>query len=192
MADAPPPSPPGAALGDPAVCMRLQLTRAALGPVSPANESMMRPQPHWSELRADLEREDLDAEIAGAEGDLARGDDSAALRLRALRSLRAMRSFERGDRGAAYDEWEALAGEDPEDIDPLLTRSTFFSASDDLDTALDDLSRAAARAPRDPEVYLRRGRVFVCRDDWERALSDFRRLVHLRPRSLDAIDLLAK
>src|SRR5262249_54251810 len=125
-----------------------------------------------------------------AEGDLARGDGGAARRLRALHSLRAMRSFERGDRSAAYDEWEALANEDPEDADPLLTRALFFGR-DDRDSALDDLTRAAGRAPDDPEVYLRRGRLFVLLHDWERALPDFRRLVHLRPRDLDALHWLA-
>jgi tetratricopeptide (TPR) repeat protein len=167
----------------------VQLTRAALGSAAPANEGSVAPDPGWSELRASLEGQDLDREIAGAEGDLARGDEDAARRLRALRSLRAMRSFERGDRDAAYQEWEALARESPADAGPLLTRATFFH--DDFEVVVGDLSRAAARAPDDPEVYRRRGRCFVRRGDWERALPDFRRLVHLRPRDLEALDFLA-
>ncbi len=170
--------------------MRRLLARTPLGSATTANEIQLEPQPDWSKLRTDLERQDLDNGIALEERDLARGKGSL-VRLRALRSLRAMRSFERGDRSAAFQEWQALFDEEPQDADPLMTRARFFASERELDTALADYDRAAALRPDDPEIYEGRGRCFVLGDDWERALLDHRRVVHLRPRDRKALQSLA-
>jgi tetratricopeptide (TPR) repeat protein len=170
--------------------MRGLLEHASLGDAKTANEIQIEPQPDWSEMHAELEREDLDEDIEVERRDLARGAGSP-VRLRALRSLRAMRSFERGDHGTAFQEWQALFDEEPEDTGPLMTRATFFACERDFDTALADYDRAAAIRPDDPEIYAGRGRCFVQRDDWERALLEHRRLVHLRPRDRKALQSLA-
>jgi tetratricopeptide (TPR) repeat protein len=159
-------------------------------PAAIANEIQIDPEPPSSEPCADVERRELDRDIAQEERKVARGDSTPA-RLRNLRSLRAMDNIKRGARGAAYQEWQALFEESPHDPDPLLTRGLFFSCEGDFDTALDDYDHAAAIRPDDPEVYERRGSCFVRRGDWGRALVDYQRLVHLRPRDRDALCSLA-
>jgi tetratricopeptide (TPR) repeat protein len=174
-----------------ALSMLRQLTRANSAVVPSANEVEVELQPEWSDLRKDLERQDLDKRIAAGRRALTSGDQVYERILPALRSLRAMRSFERGERRAAYQEWEALIDEPPDEADHLLTRAAFFAAGDDRATALDDLDRAAERRPDEPEVYERRSAHFRGLGDWERALADSRRLVHLRPRDPEAIADLA-
>lgn len=160
------------------------------GSTKTANETQLEPQPDWSEIRADLERQDLDRSIAQEEREIARGDGSVRL-LRIQRGLRAMRSMERGDRSAAYQEWQALFDEEPQDTDPLMTRALFFACAKDFDTALDDYDHAAALRPDDPAIYEGRGRCFVQSGDRERALVNHRRLAHLRPRDRQALGSLA-
>jgi tetratricopeptide (TPR) repeat protein len=165
------------------------ITRALPIPELPANDAAS--EPGESEDGSDLEREDLERRIAEARRDVERGKRRAAQRLAALRSLHAMQTFQRGDRAAAYEEWEALIAEEPRSCGTLLERALHFEVAKELDIALADYDRAAARRPHDPEVYLARGRCFIQRRDWERALADFRRLVHLRPRDVTALEDLA-
>lgn len=167
-----------------------EVMRSALGSTRSANETAVEIDPEWSAMRADLEQQDLDARIIRAEQEKAQGEKGAAKRLRALRSLRAMRSYERGEERAAYQEWEALATEEPDDPEPLITRGHFFRRHNNT-IAIEDYGRAALRSPADPEIYLARGRCFASEGEWERALPEYRRLVQLRPRDLDALDRLA-
>jgi tetratricopeptide (TPR) repeat protein len=170
--------------------LRTLLARVDPGAGTTANESRLAPQPEWSALRKRLEQRDLDHSIAAEEGEIARGAGSL-VSLRALRSLRAMRNFERGDRDAAFEEWEALFDQDPQDASPLMTRAVCFAHGKDFAAALADYDRAAVLRPNDPEIYDGRGRCFVRSGDRERAVLAYRRLIHLRPRDREALHSLA-
>src|SRR3954469_19879327 len=76
-----------------ALAMLRQLTRANSAVVPSANEVEVELQPDWSDLRKDLERQDLDQRIAAGRRALTSGDQEYERILPALRSLRAMRSF---------------------------------------------------------------------------------------------------
>lgn len=140
----------------------------------------------WASLRARLEAQEIDDDIARVEREVARGNVEA-LRTRAvLRNVRAMRSFLRGDREAAFAEWQGLLDEDPTLSGALLTRALFHARAGDLRAALADYDRAAMLWPNDAEVYLRRGLCYVELDDYDRALPNFLRVTHLRPRDPSA------
>lgn len=91
------------------------------GPTAIANDIQIDPEPTSSEPCADLERRELERDLAQEEHKVARGDSTPA-RLRNLRSLRAMDDLERGARrsgsgdaldacpmGAAVDLWALLS-----------------------------------------------------------------------------------
>ncbi len=174
-----------------ALDMFRKLTRPNSAVAGPANEVEVEIDPSWSELRAELEQDDIDAQLVTARRELAAGDQDYVVILAALRDLHAMRTFERGQHAEAFAEWEQLIEDSPHyRVEALLARSAFFAAEGDQRTAIHDLDRLAALEPRNAEVYERRARCFRRLDDWPRALADARRLVHLLPRNADALQSL--
>jgi tetratricopeptide (TPR) repeat protein len=132
-------------------------------------------------LLADLEAMGLDERIDDAERAALRGDPHACEDLPALRNARALRSLLRGDREAAFAEWQALIDEDPRASNALMLRRIYREREGDFPGALADLDAMIALWPKDAALYTARGLLHGHLEDHARACADFEHAAALAP-----------